>query len=216
MDIVIPSAASIEVFAVAATLLLPPPGPAVLYIVARSVEQGRIAGLASVFGITTGTLVHVLASTLGLSALLASSAVAFAIVKYAGAGYLIYIGVRRILSRTDKPAAESELPRRTLGRLYRDGFVVNLTNPKTALFFFAFLPQFGAPSRGAVAFQIAFLGLLFTLMGLTSDALYALVAGTAGRWVKRNGHYLRWERYLTGGVFIGLGVTAAFAGTGRK
>src|SRR6202453_5510915 len=108
MDIVIPSAASIEVFAVAATLLLLTPGPAVLYIVARSVEQGRIAGLASVCGITTGTLVHALAAALGLSALLASSALAFAVVKYAGAGYLIYIGARRILGRTETPAARIE------------------------------------------------------------------------------------------------------------
>jgi len=216
MHIVIPSAASISVFAVAAILLLLTPGPAVLYIVARSVEQGRIAGLASVCGITTGTLVHVLAAALGLSALLASSVLAFAVVKYAGAAYLIYIGLRRILSRADAPAAEVELQRRSLGRLYRDGFVVNLLNPKTALFFLAFLPQFVDPSRGAVAFQIAFLGLLFALMGLTSDGLYAIAAGTAGRWVKRNSHYLRWERYVTGGVFIGLGVTAAFAGSGRK
>jgi len=200
MDIVIPSAASIGVFAVAATLLLLTPGPAVLYVVARSVEQGRIAGLASVFGITTGTLVHVLASTLGLSALLASSALAFALVKYAGAGYLIYMGVRRILTKNGTQASPLKLPRRSLGRLYRDGFIVNVLNPKTALFFLAFLPQFVDPARGAVPMQIAFLGLLFTLMGLTSDGLYALVAGTAGRWVKRNGPYLRWERYPTGSV----------------
>jgi threonine/homoserine/homoserine lactone efflux protein len=103
-----------------------------------------------------------------------------------------------------------------LTRLYRDGIVVNLLNPKTALFFLAFLPQFVDPARGAMAFQIAFLGLLFALMGLTSDGLYALAAGTAGRWVKRNSHYLRFERYVTGSVFIGLGVTAAFAGNGRK
>ena len=172
------------------------PGPAVLYIVARSVEQGRIAGLASVCGITTGTLVHVLAASLGLSALLASSALAFAVVKFAGAGYLIYIGLRRILSCPDVSIAQSELPVRSLGRLYRDGFV--------------------DPGRGAVTFQIAFLGLLFTVMGLMSDGLYALIAGTAGRWVKRQGDYLRWERYLTGGVFIGLGVTAALDGNGRK
>jgi threonine/homoserine/homoserine lactone efflux protein len=216
MGIVIPSATSIGVFAVAATLLLLTPGPAVLYIVARSIEQGRVAGLASAFGITTGTLVHVLASTLGLSALLASSTLAFAAVRYAGAGYLIYMGMRRILSRTDAPALQLQLPRRSLARLYRDGFVVNLLNPKTALFFLAFLPQFVDPSRGAAAFQIAFLGLLFTLMGLTSDGLYALVAGTAGRWVKRQGRYLRWERYITGGVFIGLGVTAALTGGGRR
>jgi threonine/homoserine/homoserine lactone efflux protein len=216
VDIVIPSAASIGLFAVAATLLLLTPGPAVLYIVARSIEQGRVAGLASVFGITTGTLVHVLASTLGLSALLASSTLAFAAVKYAGAGYLIYMGVRRILSRTDAPASQSKLPKRSLGRLYRDGFIVNLLNPKTALFFLAFLPQFVDPSRGAAAFQIAFLGLLFTLMGLTSDGLYALVAGSAARWVKRQGRYLRWERFVSGGVFIGLGLTAALTGSGRK
>jgi len=216
VSIVTPSAASIGLFAVAATLLLLTPGPAVLYIVARSIEQGRVAGLASVFGITTGTLVHVLASTLGLSALLASSTLAFAAVKYAGAGYLIYMGVRRILSRTDAPASQSKLPKRSLGRLYRDGFIVNLLNPKTALFFLAFLPQFVDPSRGAMAFQIAFLGLLFTLMGLTSDGLYALVAGTAGRWVKRRGRYLRWERFVSGSVFIGLGLTAALTGSGRK
>jgi threonine/homoserine/homoserine lactone efflux protein len=215
MLMVIPSAASIGLFAVAATLLLLTPGPAVLYIVARSVEQGRIAGLASVFGITTGTLVHVLASTLGLSALLASSALAFALVKYAGAGYLIYMGVRRILRRADTPASPLKLPRRSLGRLYRDGFIVNVLNPKTALFFLAFLPQFVDPARGAVPFQIAFLGLLFTLMGLTSDGLYALIAGTAGAWVKRHNRYLDWERYVSGSVFIGLGVTAALAG-GRK
>jgi threonine/homoserine/homoserine lactone efflux protein len=141
------------------------------------------------------------AAALGLSALLASSALAFAVVKYAGAAYLIYIGARRILSRSDAPAAPVEMPRRTLRRLYRDGFLVNLLNPKTALFFLAFLPQFVDPSRGAVTFQIAFLGLLFTVMGLTSDGLYALVAGTAAQWVKRNDHYLRWERYVTGGVF---------------
>jgi len=215
MDIIIPSATSIGLFAVAATLLLLTPGPAVLYVVARSVEQGRIAGLASVFGITTGTLVHVLASTLGLSALLASSALAFALVKYAGAAYLIYMGVRRIFKRTDTPASSLKLPRRSLGRLYRDGFIVNLLNPKTALFFLAFLPQFVDPARGAVPMQIAFLGLLFTLMGLTNDGLYALVAGTAGGWVRRQSRYMDWERYVTGGVFIGLGVTAALA-VGRK
>ena len=216
MDIVIPTAASIGVFAAAAGLLLLTPGPAVLYIVARSVEQGRIAGLVSVCGITTGTLAHVLAATLGLSALLASSALAFAAVKYAGAAYLIYIGVRRLLAHAYAPAARLDLPRRSLTRLYRDGFVVNLLNPKTALFFLAFLPQFVDPARGAAAFQVAFLGLLFVFMSLISDSLYALAAGTAGRWGRRSSRYLRWERYVTGSVFIGLGVTAACAGNGRK
>ena len=216
MIIVIPNLASLGVFAVAALALLLTPGPAVLYIVARSIEQGRVAGLVSVCGITTGTLVHILAASLGLSALLASSALAFSIVKYAGAAYLITIGVRRILDRRAMPTAPTGLPARSLWRLYRDGFVVNLLNPKTALFFLAFLPQFVDPSRGAAAFQIAFLGLLFALMGLASDGLYALAAGSAGRWLRHNGSILRWERYVTGGVFIGLGVTAAFAGGGKK
>src|SRR6266446_2593139 len=208
MDIVIPNATSIGVFSLAAVLLLLTPGPAVLYIVARSVEQGRIAGLASVCGITTGTLVHVLAAALGLSALLASSALAFAVVKYAGAGYLIYIGVRRILNRTDTPAAQIELPRRSLGRLYRDGFIVNLLNPKTALFFLAFLPQFVDVSRGHVVAQIVFLGLLFTGLGFISDGCYALAASAAGNWLRQSRAYLNFERYVSGVIFIGLGLTA--------
>ena len=216
MPIVIPPATSLGVFALAALALLLTPGPAVLYIVARSVEQGRLAGIVSVCGITTGTFVHIAAAALGLSALLASSALAFAAVKYAGAAYLVTIGVRRILDRTAAPAAQENLPRRSLARLYRDGFVVNLLNPKTALFFLAFLPQFVDPARGAAAFQVAFLGLLFALMGFASDGLYALAAGSVGRWLKRKASVLRWERYVTGGVFIGLGVTAAISGNGRK
>src|SRR6476620_10162489 len=172
MEIVIPGAANLGLFISAALVLLLIPGPAVLYVVARSVQQGRLAGFVSELGIHAATLVHVLAAALGLSALLASSALAFAAVKYAGAGYLIYIGVRRILTRTDTLAAQLELPRRSLGRLYRDGFVVNLLNPKTALFFLAFLPQFVDPSRGAVAFQIAFLGLLVAVLGFLSDGCY--------------------------------------------
>jgi threonine/homoserine/homoserine lactone efflux protein len=216
MPIVIPDAASLGVFAAAAIALLLTPGPAVLYVVARSVEQGRVAGLASVCGIFTGTLAHVLAATLGLSALLASSALAFAAVKYAGAAYLVYLGARRFLAPSAAPAAQQRLPRRALSRLYRDGFVVNLLNPKTALFFLAFLPQFVDPARGAVALQVALLGLLFALMGLVSDGLYALAAGTAGQWFMRNARVLRFEPYVTGGVFIGLGAAAAFAGVGRK
>jgi len=216
MDLAIPNAASISVFAIAGFLLLITPGPAVLYIVARSVEQGRMAGVVSVLGIFTGTLIHVAAATVGLSALLMSSALAFAIVKYAGAAYLIYMGLRRLLSRADAPAGEFRLPRRSLRRLYADGFIVNVLNPKTALFFLAFLPQFVDQAMGAVPAQIAFLGLLFGLMGLASDGVYALLAGTAGGWMKRRRGFLKAERYVTGSVFIGLGVTAAFAGDGRK
>jgi len=216
MDIVLPSVSNISVFAVAGFLLLITPGPAVLYIVARSVEQGRLAGVVSVLGITTGTLVHIAAAVVGLSALLASSAVAFAIVKYAGAAYLVYLGLRRLFGRAEAAGADVAVPRRSLRRLYLDGLVVNVLNPKTALFFLAFLPQFVDPARGAVPSQIAFLGLLFAFMGLLSDGSYALLAGTAGGWLKRRRGYLKAERYVSGTIFVGLGVTAAMAGDGRK
>ncbi|MBS0224592.1 MAG: LysE family translocator [Proteobacteria bacterium] len=212
MEIVIPSVSSIGLFMGAALALLLIPGPAVLYIVARSVEQGRLAGFVSDLGIHTATLVHILAAALGLSALLASSALAFGIVKYAGAAYLIWLGLKKIFGRPDAPGDSDALVRHSHARLFRDGFVVNLLNPKTALFFFAFLPQFVDPERGHLAMQIAFLGLLFAGLGLVTDGCYALVAGTAGRWLKANRHYLGIERYVSGTLFIGLGLAAAFAG----
>src|SRR5690606_31552036 len=164
---------------------VPSLGPLFLYIVGRSIGQSRFAGFVSDLGIHTATLVHVLAATLGLSAILASSALAFSIVKYAGAAYLIWLGLKKIFSRAEPSAVETTLPRRRLMRLFRDGFVVNLLNPKTALFFLAFLPQFVDVSRGHVATQVAFLGLLFASLGLVTDGCYALAAGTAGNWLKR-------------------------------
>src|SRR5437899_7283618 len=145
MEIVIPSASNVGLFIGAALVLLLIPGPAVLYVVARSVAQGRMAGFISDLGIHTATLVHVLAAALGLSALLASSALAFSIVKYAGAAYLIWLGLKKIFGRVDEPQADGALPRHSYARLFRDGFIVNLLNPKTALVFFAFLPQFVDP-----------------------------------------------------------------------
>jgi len=216
MHIVLPAPASIGLFAIAALALLLIPGPAVLYIVSRSLEQGRIAGLVSNLGIHAGTMVHVVAASLGLSALLMTSALAFAAVKYLGAAYLIWIGLRRIFGPEAAPDATRGAVRRGHLQLVRDGFIVNLLNPKTALFFLAFLPQFADVSRGHVATQIAFLGLLFVALGLVTDSCYALVAGTAGDWIKRKHGPLRFERYVTGVVMIGLGVTAAFAGNGRK
>src|SRR5215470_12243276 len=142
MEIVVPSASNIGLFVGAALVLLLVPGPAVLYIVARSVAQGRMAGFVSDLGIHAATLVHVLAAALGLSALLASSALAFSIVKYAGAAYLIWIGLKKIFGRPEEPDMDLKLKRTPYGRLFRDGFIVNLFNPKTALFFLAFLPQF--------------------------------------------------------------------------
>ena len=216
MEIVTPGAVNLGLFVSAALVLLLTPGPAVLYIVARSVEQGRLAGFVSDLGIHAATLVHVLAATLGLSALLASSALAFGIVKYAGAAYLIWIGLRKIFGRAEAAEVGAEPKIHGYARLFRDGFIVNLLNPKTALFFLAFLPQFVDVGRGQVAMQVAFLGLLFTLLGFVSDGCYALAAGTAGNWLKRSRGYLHFERYVSGVMFIGLGLTAAFAGNHRK
>ena len=216
MDIVTPGAANMLLFTGAALALLIVPGPAVLYIFARSIEQGRGAGLVSILGIHAATLVHVAAAALGLSALLASSALAFAVVKYAGAAYLIWLGLRKLFGPAIAPGAAVAMPRHSFRRLLRDGFVVNLLNPKTALFFLAFLPQFVDVGRGHVAMQVAVLGLAFTLLGLFTDGCYALAAGTAGNWLKRSPGYLRLERYVSGTLFIGLGVTAALAGNGRK
>ena len=216
MEFVIPSAASLGLFIGAALVLLLVPGPAVLYIFARSIEHGRTAGLVSIIGVHAATLVHVAAAAVGLSALLASSALAFGLVKYAGAAYLIWLGLKKLLGPADIPDAAGVLPVRSRARLFRDGFIVNLLNPKTALFFLAFLPQFVEVERGHVAMQIVVLGLIFTAIGIVTDSAYALAAGTAGNWLRRSPAYLKAERWVSGVVFIGLGVTAAFAGNQKK
>jgi threonine/homoserine/homoserine lactone efflux protein len=216
VEIVTPGAANLGLFISAALVLLLVPGPAVLYLVGRSVEQGRLAGLVSILGIHAATLVHVAAAALGLSAVLASSALAFGVVKYAGAAYLIWLGLKKIFSRAGPPDADVTLQGHGYTRLLRDGFIVNLLNPKTALFFLAFLPQFVEVSRGHVAMQVAFLGLLFTFLGLITDGCYALAAGTAGDWLRRSRGYLKIERYVSGVLFIGLGLTAAFAGNQKR
>ncbi len=215
MVVVIPSAPNIGLFVGAALVLLLIPGPAVLYIVARSAEQGRLAGFVSDLGIHTATLVHVLAAAVGLSALLASSALAFSAVKYAGAAYLIWLGLKKIFGG-EAAGADGPLKRYSYGRLFRDGFVVNLLNPKTALFFFAFLPQFAEIDRGHLAMQIVFLGLTFAALGFVTDGCYALLASAVGGWLKRGAAYRHVERYVSGALLVGLGLTAAVAGDQRK
>jgi len=202
-------------FVLAAVVLALTPGPAVLYIVARSVSQGRAAGVVSCFGVALGGVVHVVAATLGLSAVLATSAFAFNAVKSAGAAYLVWLGVWRLVHAPEpKPAETAE--RQSLLRVFYEGVVVNVLNPKTALFFLAFLPQFLTPSRGNVALQLAFLGGLFVLIALCTDASWSLVASGAGAWLRRHPRVLSFERYLAGGVYLGLGLAAAASGNGRK
>jgi threonine/homoserine/homoserine lactone efflux protein len=199
-------------FVAAALVLLVVPGPAVLYVVTRSVHQGRRAGLASVLGIHTGTLVHIAAATAGLSALILSSAVAFTTVKIAGAAYLVGLGLWTLFSGH----AEGDIPvggDRRLRRVYTHGIVVNVLNPKTALFFLAFLPQFVDPTAPHPALQIAFLGVLFGGLGLVTDSLWAIAAATAGGLIRGSRRFLRAQRYVAGSVFIGLGVATALAGS---
>jgi threonine/homoserine/homoserine lactone efflux protein len=198
------------VFAAAALALAVVPGPAVLYIVARSVDQGRFAGLVSALGIGVGSLVHVTAATIGLSSLLASSATAFTVVKYTGAAYLILLGIHRLLAR-EEVAEVAARPPRGLGMIFRDGVIVNVLNPKTALFFLAFLPQFVDPDQGAASPQILVLGLIFTVIALSSDSLWALAAGTLGAWLRRSRWYLGVKRWVTGTVLVALGASATRA-----
>jgi threonine/homoserine/homoserine lactone efflux protein len=205
-----PDPSRLALFVGAALLLLVVPGPSVLYVVTQSVSHGRRAGIASVAGITTGTLVHIAAATVGLSALLASSAVAFDVVKYLGAAYLIVVGLRRLLGLEHAPE-ERARPTRDLGRLYRQGIVVNTLNPKTALFFLAFLPQFVDPSHGAAWAQILALGLLFAALGFCSDGVWAVVAGTLGDRLRRSRRFPSVQRYVSGSVFVGLGAVAALS-----
>jgi threonine/homoserine/homoserine lactone efflux protein len=201
-----PPLSVLPVFAATALVMLVIPGPAVLYVTARGAAQGRRAGLVSVLGIHTGSLVHVLASVVGLSALLMASAAAFSVVKVAGGAYLIYLGVRTIAGRGD---ADRRAESRGLRRLYLDGVVVNVANPKTALFFLAFLPQFVDPDGGPVWSQTLVLGLLFVVLGILSDGTYAMASARLGSWLRRRGRGVRRRgRYVEGGLLVGLGVSS--------
>jgi threonine/homoserine/homoserine lactone efflux protein len=199
-----------RIFLIAALALLLVPGPAVMYIVARSIAQGRKAGLVSVLGIAVGSSVHIGAASLGLSALLMSSILAFMIVKYLGAAYLIYLGIRTLRTKVT-PEENKPVEDQPLWRIFRQGMIVNALNPKTALFFLAFLPQFVNPQMGTIAPQVLFLGLVFTVLGVCTDSMYALLAGTVGNWLRGNIRYLKAQHLFAGVVYILLGFTAAFA-----
>src|SRR5947207_1685069 len=206
LPVVFPDSTSLWLFCLAALALLAIPGPAVLYIVVQSAERGRRAGLASVGGVHVGSLVHVAAATAGLSAVIVASALAFDVVKYAGAAYLVYLGIRKLLERDEQ--VEVDVETRALRRAFGRGVVVNVLNPKTALFFLAFLPQFVDTDRGGVWSQVLVLGLTFIGLGLVSDSLYALAAGTVGNVLRRK---RRTVRYFSGCVYVTLGLVASLA-----
>ncbi len=204
--------AALAVFAAASFALAVVPGPAVLYIVAQGVHGGRRAGVVSALGVASGGMVHIAAAVAGLSALLVASAEAFTAIKIAGAVYLVWLGIRTLLSRDDRIGARRPEP--TLARTYRQGLIVNVLNPKTALFFLAFLPQFVDPDGNARA-QLAFLGAVFITVALTTDVIWALVSGTAGAVLRRSRLFLQVQRYVSGGIFVALGVLAALTGRHR-
>jgi threonine/homoserine/homoserine lactone efflux protein len=211
----VPDTQTIWLFCLAATALIVIPGPAVLYIVAQSVGHGRKAGLVSASGVASGGLVHVIAAAVGLSGLLLSSATLFSVVKFAGAAYLIYLGARRLLG-LEASALVAPTEARSRRRLYRDGAVVNILNPKTALFFYAFLPQFLDPERGVVALQALVLGSLFVAIALISDSLWALASGSAAGWLKARPIAVKVERWISGTVLVGLGAAAALTSAHRS
>jgi len=213
-----PDATTFGVFIAASLVLVVIPGPAVFYIITRSVDQGRPAGLASVFGVGVGGLVHAAFAAAGLSAILASSATAFSVVKWLGVAYLVWLGLQRLFFAGEEDEMAGTATPDRLSRIFSQGIVVNVLNPNTALFFFAFLPQFVDPYQGAGWLQILLLGVTFVVIALVSDSLYALLASTVGGWLRRESAgsgFRRGRRYISGGVYLALGAASAISGSGK-
>lgn len=212
-----PDLPTLGIFVAASLPLLLVPGPAVLYIVARGMDGGRSAGLISMLGVQVGAVVHIAFAAVGLSAILASSAVAFSVVKWLGVAYLIWLGISRLISR-DEVETPANVERKRPVDFFWQGALVNVLNPKTALFFLAFLPQFIDPSQSAAWVQVLALGLTFVFLAMCTDSLYALISGTAGGWLKRryeSAGFRRGQRYLTGGIYLALGAFTAVSGSGK-
>ena len=207
----VPPTATLLVFAAASVAVVVVPGPNVLFVLARGIGGGRRAAVVSVFGVETATLCFVAAAAFGLTAVLVSSALAFATVRYAGAAYLIYLGIRALLDRTGvDPAAPG--PRAGHGRTFRQAFTVGIANPKVALFFLAFLPQFVDPDAGSATTQVLVLGLVFLVVATVLDLGWALLAGLLAGWLRRHPALLGRQRFVTGPVYLGLGAYAAVSG----
>lgn len=210
-----PDWSTLILFASAVLILVFTPGPNVLYIIARSIQQGRVAGIVSGVGVEVGTMVHIAAAAFGISALLLTSAMAFNAVKYAGAAYLIYLGIKTLMTREKAVEAET-IEERSLRRTFSQAVLVNVLNPKTALFFFAFLPQFIDVNRGSVAVQVLLFGSIMMILGFTCSLVYSLLAGSLGNLLRGNLRFLRAQRYFAGSVYLGLGAATALTGTHKK
>jgi threonine/homoserine/homoserine lactone efflux protein len=184
------------------------PGPAVLLTLARAASSGTRVGMATGLGIAVGDLVHTAMAVFGLTAILAASALMFNIVKYLGAAYLVYLGVKAILDRTSD-LSPGAAPRITASLAFRQAILAEMLNPKSALFFLAFLPQFVQPHNGAVPLQLALLGFLFVAMGAVSTMVFALGAGGIGQYLRRNPTIVRWQGKVVGGLYCALGARLA-------
>lgn len=201
---------SLALFMTATLALNLAPGPDMLYVSTRSLAQGRRAGVISALGIAAGAVVHTLLIASGLAALLRAVPVAYEVVRFAGAAYLIWLGVQAIRSRSG-PLNAAALPRAGEWAIFRQGMITNLLNPKVALFFLAFLPQFTSPAHGSVPLQIVVLGCLFNLSGTLVNIAVAFVAASARNWFASGARSEKVFRWLTGSVFIGLGIRLALA-----
>lgn len=203
---------TIWLFVIAASTLLIIPGPAVFYIMARSIDQGKKAGLVSVLGVSLGGSVHVLAGAIGVSAILMTSATAFHIVKYLGAAYLIYLGCKTLLSKADSTTSDiPKAPRKKLRKIFYESALVEVMNPKTALFFLAFFPQFISPTAGSVTAQFLLLGTIFIILAFVSDGLYAFLAASMRKRIVGSRASSKVMNRITGYLYIALGIFSAFA-----
>ncbi|NJR60052.1 MAG: LysE family translocator [Cyanobacteria bacterium CRU_2_1] len=199
---------NLTLFLITTAIFTVSPGPDTIYVMARSLGQGRRAGIISVLGIGIGLLVHTVASAVGLSAVLMTSALAYNLVKYVGAGYLIYLGVQIFLSR-EKHETFKLMDRSSLTKVFSQGILSSTLNPKLAIFFLAFLPQFVNPSHGRVALQFITLGSLVTVIGMLWLILVALLTSSIGKWLRRHSRFVQLQQRLTGCILISLGIRLA-------
>ena len=199
------------IFAFASLVLNITPGNDMLYVATRSTSQGVKAGIISALGIAGGCVVHLLAAVIGLSAIIANSAIAFDIIKYASAAYLIYLGIRSILSKQNKFNINKTVEKKPLSKLFWQGVLTNVLNPKVALFFLAFLPQFIYPEKGNTGMQILLLGLWFNFSGTVINIIVALLFGKLGNWLAAKQAFIKWQNKITGLLLIGLGIKVALS-----
>jgi threonine/homoserine/homoserine lactone efflux protein len=204
-----PSLETFAVFTLAALAMNISPGPSNLYVMSRSLAQGTSAGLVAAGGMATGSLVHVVITALGLAAVLQYSPLAFLGMKLAGAAYLIFLGVKMLLTRSAPLAPDALLPKKSLGQIYRQSCLVEILNPKTALFFLAFLPQFADPKAGALAPQLLVLGAIVTITGIPCDGGVAILSGKAADLLRRRPIFQKVQNWISGSVLVGLGLTVA-------